>query len=73
MRTFVRNNNRCGRAVAAILLAFMLGSTAAHASPRQFNIESEEACRALLEFGRQSAVQILFSPAKVKGVVTNAV
>ena len=72
MRTPVRNN-RCRRAVAAILLAFALGSTAAHASPRQFSIESEEASRSLLEFGKQSAVQILFSPAKVKGVVTNAV
>jgi iron complex outermembrane recepter protein len=72
MHTTVRNN-RCRRAVAGILLAFTLGSMAANASPRKFSIESEEASRSLLEFGKQSAVQILFSTAKVKGVVTNAV
>ena len=57
----------------AIVLALTLASTSALASPKPFNIDSEEAPRSLLEFGRQSAMQILFASEKVKGVVTNAV
>jgi iron complex outermembrane recepter protein len=64
---------RCFVSVAAFLLAFALGSTTALASPRPFSIDVQEAPRSLLEFGRQSAVQILFASEKVKGVVTNAV
>jgi iron complex outermembrane receptor protein len=72
VRTFIRES-RCFGSVAAIVLTFALGSTAANASPKSFSIDSEEAPRSLLEFGRQSALQILFASAKVKGIVTNAV
>jgi iron complex outermembrane receptor protein len=58
---------------AAIFLMLALGSTAANASPKPFSIESEDAPRSLLEFGQQSALQILFASEKVKGIVTNAV
>ena len=67
------SGNRCFRSMAAIFLAFVLGATAAIASPKPFSIDSEDAPRSLLEFGRQSALQILFASEKVKGIVTNAV
>src|SRR5258708_29581906 len=67
------HETRCLVSVAAFLLALALGSTAALASPRPFSIDAQEAPRSLLEFGRQSAVQILFASEKVKGIVTNAV
>jgi len=51
----------------------LFGSTAAIATPRPFNIDAQEAPRSLLEFGRQSAVQILFASENVKGITTNAV
>src|SRR5258707_2079465 len=57
----------------ATILALALVSTAAMASPKAFSIDSQDAPRALLEFGRQSAAQILFASEKVKGVITNAV
>jgi iron complex outermembrane recepter protein len=72
MRSFVRKVSNCG-AMATIVLTLAIGSTAAMASPKPFNIDSEDAPRSLLEFGRQSAVQILFASEKVKGIVTNAV
>jgi len=50
-----------------------IGTSAALASPKPFNIASEDARRSLLEFGRQSQVQILFATEEVKGVITNAV
>jgi outer membrane receptor protein involved in Fe transport len=53
------------------MLAF--GAPAAVASPQPFSIDAQEAPRALLEFGRQSALQILFASEKVKGVITNPV
>jgi iron complex outermembrane receptor protein len=56
---------------ALLVLAFV--STSAKATPKPFSIDAEEAPRSLLEFGRQSAVQILFASEKVRGVVTNAV
>ncbi len=58
---------------ASAFLVLMLSATPATASPKTFSIEAEEAPRALLEFGRQSALQILFASEKVKGVITNAV
>jgi iron complex outermembrane receptor protein len=58
---------------ASVVFALALGSTAAIASPKPFSIDAEEAPRSLLEFGRQSALQILFASEKVKGIVTNAV
>lgn len=58
---------------AALFVALAMGSATAVASPKAFSIESEEAPRSLLEFGRQSAQQILFVTEKVKGIVTNAV
>lgn len=58
---------------AATVFGLALASTAATASPKAFSIDAEEAPRALLEFGRQSAVQILFASEKVKGVITNSV
>jgi iron complex outermembrane recepter protein len=64
---------RCCSSAFSFLLALALASTAANASPKPFSIDSEEAPRALLEFGRQSALQILFATEKVKGIVTNAV
>ena len=64
---------RCASSIAAFALSLLLGSTAAMASPRFFSIDSQDAPRALLEFGRQSAVQILFESDKVKGITTNAV
>ena len=64
---------RCFVSIATLLLAFALGTTAALASSRPFNIDAQEAPRSLLEFGRQSAVQILFASEKVKGIITNAV
>jgi iron complex outermembrane receptor protein len=54
-------------------LALGLASTPALASPRAFSVDSQDASRSLLEFGRQSAVQILFASEKVKGITTNAV
>ena len=56
-----------------MFLTLALGSMAAVASPKQFNIDSQGAQRSLLEFGRQSEVQILFASDQVKGVITNAV
>src|SRR5258708_25682701 len=67
------HETRCLVSVAAFLLALALGSTAALASPRPFSIDAQEAPRSLLEFGRQSAVQILFASENVKGITTNAV
>ena len=61
----------CLTLAAAFILA--LGSPAANASPKPFSIDAEEAPRSLLEFGRQSTLQILFATEKVKGIVTNAV
>jgi iron complex outermembrane receptor protein len=72
VRTFIREGRFFG-SVAAIVLTFALGSATANASPKPFSIDSEEAPRSLLEFGRQSALQILFASEKVKGIVTNAV
>ena len=72
MCLFVRRIRCCSVAVT-ILLALALASTAANASPKPFSIDSEEAPRALVEFGRQSTLQILFATEKVKGIVTNAV
>jgi iron complex outermembrane receptor protein len=60
--------------IAAFALALLLGGTAAMAaSPQSFSIDSQDAPRALLEFGRQSSLQILFESDKVKGITTNAV
>src|SRR5258708_34529358 len=59
--------------MATIVLALAIGSTTAMASPRPFSIDSEDAPQALLEFGRQSKLQILFASEKVKGIVSNAV
>jgi iron complex outermembrane recepter protein len=72
MCLFVRRIRCCSSAVT-IVLALALASTAANASPKPFSIDSEEAPRALVEFGRQSTLQILFATEKVKGIVTNAV
>ena len=55
------------------MLTMTLATTAAMANPKPFNIASDDARRSLLEFGRQSAVQILFATEEVKGVITNAV
>src|SRR5579862_9543561 len=60
-------------ASVGVFLAFVAGSTAVFASPKPFSIDSEEAPHSLLEFGRQSAVQILFASEQVRGIVTNAV
>jgi iron complex outermembrane recepter protein len=57
----------------AIVLTMAFGARAAIASPKAFNIASDDARRSLLEFGRQSEVQILFATEEVKGVTTNAV
>src|SRR5258708_6213327 len=72
MGPFVRRMTRFG-SMATIVVTLAIGSTTAMASPRPFNIDSEDAPRSLLEFGRQSALQILFASEKVKGIVTNAV
>ena len=56
-----------------MFLTLALGSMAVVATPRPFNIVSEDARRSLLEFGRQSEEQILFASEEVKGVITNAV
>ncbi len=72
MRSFVRKVRHFG-SMATIVLALAIGSTTAMASPRPFSIDSEDAPQSLLEFGRQSALQILFASEKVKGIVTNAV
>jgi outer membrane receptor protein involved in Fe transport len=53
-----------------LTLALVSGAIA---SPKPFNIDAQEAPRSLLEFGRQSAVQILFASEKVKDIITNAV
>ena len=52
----------------AIVLTMAFG-TAAIASPKPFNIAADDARRSLLEFGRQSELQILFATDEVKGVV----
>jgi iron complex outermembrane receptor protein len=57
----------------AVALSLSLGATPALANPKAFNIDSQDAPRALLEFGRQSEVQILFASDKVKGIITNSV
>ena len=57
----------------SLLLGGLLTSITVVADPQPFNIEAEDAPRALLEFGRQSSLQILFASEKVKGVLTNAV
>ena len=72
MRLFVRGIRSCS-SVATIFLALALGSTAVNASPKPFSIDSEDASRSLLEFGRQSTLQILFGSEQVKGIVTKAV
>ena len=64
---------RCVSPIAAFTLLLALGITPAMASPKSFSIDSQDAPRALLEFGRQSALQILFESDKVKGIITNAV
>lgn len=56
----------------AVALLFVVTSVAL-ATPRTFTIDAEDASHALLEFGRQSAVQILFASEKVRGITTNAV
>jgi iron complex outermembrane receptor protein len=70
--SFVRGT-RCFAAAIAICSALALGPTAALASPKPFSIDSQDAPHSLLEFGRQSALQIIFASEKVKGIVTNAV
>lgn len=72
MHSFARGKLFCG-SVSAILLTLALGSTTALASPTPFSIDSQEAPLSLLEFGKQSAVQILFASDMVKGIITNAV
>lgn len=72
MRSFVCEA-RCFSSVAGLFVALALGSATAMASPKPFSIDVQEAPRSLLEFGRQSALQILFASEKVKGIVTNAV
>src|SRR6266404_5849719 len=72
MHSFVRKVRHFG-STATIFLSLAIGSTTAMASPRPFSIDSEDAPQSLLEFGRQSALQILFASEKVKGIVTNAV
>jgi outer membrane receptor protein involved in Fe transport len=72
VRTFLRGIPGVSAAIA-IFLALAFGSLAAVASPKSFNIVSEDARRSLLEFGRQSEEQILFATEEVKGVITNAV
>jgi iron complex outermembrane recepter protein len=59
--------------IVAIAFMLALGSTRAMATPKSFSIESQDAPRSLLEFGQQSALQILFESDKVKGIITNAV
>jgi iron complex outermembrane receptor protein len=61
---------RC-RSAVAVIIALALGSAAAIASPKSFSIDAEEAPRSLLEFGRQSSLQVLFESEKVKGIITN--
>ncbi len=73
MHTCVRARRYVIGLSIARCLALTLLSTAALGAPKTFSIESEDAPRSLLEFGRQSALQILFASEKVKGVVTNAV
>ena len=58
---------------AILLTLTMVLTTAAMANPKPFNIASDDARRSLLEFGRQSQLQILFATEEVKGVITNAV
>src|SRR5258708_22852740 len=72
MHSSVRKVRHFG-STATIFLLLAIGSTTAMASPRAFSIDSEDAPQSLLEFGRQSALQILFASEKVKGIVTNAV
>jgi iron complex outermembrane receptor protein len=71
MRSCVRKVRHFGS--MAICLTLAIGSTTALASPIPFSIDAEDASQSLLEFGRQSALQILFASEKVKGIVTNAV
>ena len=71
MRTFVRRTRRFR--LAAIFSGLVLGAAVATASPKSFSIDSEEATRSLLDFGRQSTLQILFRSGEVKGIFTNAV
>src|ERR1700677_1368609 len=72
MGSFAQKMTKFG-SMATIVVALAIGGTTAMASPRSFNIDSQDAPRSLLEFGRQSALQILFASEKVKGIVTNAV
>jgi iron complex outermembrane receptor protein len=62
-------------AVSAAVLTFLafVGPQIAIANPKSFDIGPLDATRSLLEFGRQSSLQILFASDKVKGFVTNAV
>jgi iron complex outermembrane recepter protein len=69
--TVLRFRGVCSIAVWALLLTS--GGMRAMATPKAFSIDSQDAPRALLEFGRQSALQILFESDKVKGIITNAV
>jgi iron complex outermembrane receptor protein len=64
---------RCVSQIAVFALMLLLGGTAAMASPKSFSIDSQDAPHSLLEFGRQSGLQILFASDKVKGITTNAV
>jgi iron complex outermembrane recepter protein len=59
---------------AALLIVFVFaGSQLAIANTKSFDIAPSDATRSLLEFGRQSSLQILFASDKVRGFVTNAV
>src|SRR5260370_13168493 len=71
MRSCVRMVRHFGS--MAICLTLAIGGTTALASPIPFSIDSEDAPQSLLEFGRQSKLQILFASEKVKGIVSNAV
>jgi iron complex outermembrane recepter protein len=61
-------NRTCLGALLALALTSLV-----YANARTFTIEGQEASRALLEFGRQSSLQIIFASEKVKGVITNPV
>jgi iron complex outermembrane receptor protein len=73
MQPFVRCVVRCAALAATLSWMLAFSAPVAVASPQPFSIDAQEAPRALLEFGRQSTLQILFASEKVKGVITNPV
>lgn len=59
---------------AAVALTLMLASIsqAALAEKRSFRIDAQDAAAALMEFGKQAGLQILFAYDRVKGFKTNS-